>query len=159
MEDKIKKELENAYKAIINAWNERNAKKMAYLFMSQGELIGFDGSQIIGAEEIYSHLQSIFNDHPTPPFTTKIKNISVLSPVIGMVRAIAGMVPEGETYINPDLNTHHTLIAIKEDKKWKIKLFQNTPAQFHGRPELVEEIRKLLRFLITQLNFIGNKEI
>lgn len=58
------------------------------------------------------------------------------------------MVPEGETDINPDLNTHHTLIAIKEDKKWKIKLFQNTPAQFHGRPELVEEMSKEIRKLL-----------
>src|SRR5690625_1372795 len=99
---------------------------MADLFIVEGEIIGFDGSQIIGTKEIYSHLEPVFSEHPTPPYTSKIKNIHVLSPVIGMIRAIAGMVPEGEMDINPDLNTHHTLIAIKEDKKWKIKLFQNT---------------------------------
>lgn len=148
MEDNIKNELENAYKGLINAWNERDAKKMADLFMIEGEIIGFDRSQIIGTKEIYSYLEPVFSDHPTPPYTSKIKNIHVLSPVIGMIRAIAGMVPEGEMDINPYLNTHHTLIAIKEDKKWKIKLFQNTPAQFHRHPELVEEMSKEIRKLL-----------
>ncbi|MGZ4033139.1 MAG: SgcJ/EcaC family oxidoreductase, partial [Tumebacillaceae bacterium] len=31
---------------------------------------------------------------------------------------------------------------------WQIALFQNTPAQFHGRPELVEQMTAELRELI-----------
>lgn len=51
----------------------------------------------------------------------------------------------GGTEINPDVNAHQTLVAVQKDGKWQIQLFQNTPAQFHGRPELVEQMTEELR--------------
>lgn len=45
---------------------------MAEQFTEKGELIGFDGSQAIGREEIFSHLQQIFESHPTPPYVSKV---------------------------------------------------------------------------------------
>jgi uncharacterized protein (TIGR02246 family) len=67
-----------------------------------------------------------------------------------ILRAIAGMVPIGKTDLSPELNTHHTLVAVKEGESWCIKLFQNTPAQFHGRPELVEKMTEELKELIAE---------
>lgn len=58
------------------------------------------------------------------------------------------MVPRGQSDINPNVNTHHTLIATSMGGKWRIVLFQNTPAQFHGRPELVEQMSAELRALL-----------
>jgi hypothetical protein len=54
------------------------------------------------------------------------------------------MVPPGKNEINPERNAVQSLIAIKQDGDRKIALFQNTPAQFHGRPELVEGMTKEL---------------
>ena len=51
----------------------------------------------------------------------------------------------GEEDIDPAFNTHHTLLAVKIGEEWKIELFQNTPAQFHGRPHLVEQMTEELR--------------
>jgi hypothetical protein len=34
---------------------------------------------------------------------------------------------------------------LKENNDLKIQLFQNTPAQFHGRPEIVEQMTEELR--------------
>jgi hypothetical protein len=45
------------------------------------------------------------------------------------------MVPPGRDTLNPNVNALHTLVA----ERGRIVLFQNTPAQYHGRPELVEE--------------------
>lgn len=59
------------------------------------------------------------------------------------MRAIVGMVPDGE--LVPALNAHQTLVAVKRDSQWTIELFQNTPAQFHGRPDLVEQMTEELR--------------
>lgn len=50
--------------------------------------------------------------------------------------------------INPSTNAVQSLIALKQSNNWKVSLFQNTPAQFHGRPELVEEMTKELSELI-----------
>ena len=141
-------EVEGIYRQLLEAWNIRSARGMAELFTDNGEMIGFDGSLSVGSEEIFSHLKPIFEHHPTARFISKVKNLHFLSPDIAILRAIAGMLPPGQSDINPNVNTHHTLVAIKIDGDWQIKLFQNTPAQFHGRPELVEHMSNELRELL-----------
>ncbi|MBD1378732.1 SgcJ/EcaC family oxidoreductase [Bacillus sp. IB182487] len=141
-------EIQALYQQLIDAWNNRDAHGMAELFTEDGESIGFDGSQSIGREEIFSHLQPIFEDHPTAPFVSKIKDVRYLGAEIAILRAIASMVPPGQSDINPKVNTHHTLVAVKNEGNWRIQLYQNTPAQFHGRPELVEQMTEELRDLL-----------
>ncbi|HZG61003.1 MAG TPA: SgcJ/EcaC family oxidoreductase [Anoxybacillus sp.] len=144
----ISNEIQALYHQFLEAWNNRNARAMADLFADKGEMIGYDGSQEIGREEIFSHLKAIFEDHPTARFVGKVKNVRLLGSNIAILRAIAGMVPPGQSDINPKVNTHHTLIAENNEGKWRIQLFQNTPAQFHGRPELVEQMTEELRQLL-----------
>jgi len=45
------------YQKLIQTWNNRNAQEMADQFTAQGELIGFDGSQVIGRDNIFTHVQ------------------------------------------------------------------------------------------------------
>ncbi len=47
--------------------------------------------------------------------------------------------------LEPSLNAWHTLVATKRGGELKIVLFQNTPAQFHGRPELVQQMTEELK--------------
>jgi len=62
-----------------------------------------------------------------------------------ILRAIAGLVPPGQSVINSQTNSHQTVVAQEQDGQWRIVLFQNTPGQFHGRPELVEEMTRELQ--------------
>jgi hypothetical protein len=59
------------------------------------------------------------------------------------------MVPPEQADLNPAANAVQTLVVVRRDDRWRIALFQNTPAQFHGRPHLsealTEELRQLLR--------------
>ncbi|MEH7377125.1 SgcJ/EcaC family oxidoreductase [Neobacillus drentensis] len=142
------KEVQAVYNKLLDAWNERSAEGMAKLFTDDGESIGFDGSQSIGIQEIFSHLQPIFEHHPTARFVSKVKDVRFLTSEIAILRAIAGMVSPKQSDINPNVNTHHTLVVVKGDGNWRIQLFQNTPAQFHGRPELVEKMTDELRELL-----------
>ncbi|WP_404451497.1 SgcJ/EcaC family oxidoreductase [Virgibacillus necropolis] len=133
------------YKRLIEAWNNRDASAMAELFTEGGEMIGFDGSLAAGNEEIFSHLSPIFNEHPTPPFVWKVKSERELYTNTRILRAIVGMVPPGKKELEPSLNAHQTLVAVKQEGTWRIGLFQNTPAQFQGRPELVEQMTDELK--------------
>ncbi|MGG3573459.1 SgcJ/EcaC family oxidoreductase [Bacillus gobiensis] len=142
-------EIKAIYQQLIEAWNDRNARGMADLFAEDGESIGFDGSHSIGPEEIFAHLKPIFKDHPTARFVSKVKELRFLGSNAAILRAIAGMVPRGESDLNPEVNTHQTLVVENIDGNWRIQLFQNTPAQFHGRPELVEQMTEELREQIT----------
>ncbi|WP_407272440.1 SgcJ/EcaC family oxidoreductase [Radiobacillus sp. PE A8.2] len=144
MESNSLKDVQTVYKQLLDSWNNCNARGMADLFTEDGESIGFDGSQSIGREEIFSHLSPIFEHHQTARYVSKVKNVYFLSSDVIILRAIAGMVPPKSNDINPNVNTHQTLIVVNKEGNWRIQLFQNTPAQFHGRPELVEQMTEEL---------------
>lgn len=50
-----------------------------------------------------------------------------------------------EKEIDQAVNTIQSLIAVKDNGIWFISLFQNTPAQLHGRPELTEALTEELQ--------------
>jgi len=41
-----------------------------------------------------------------------------------------------------------TMVAVNRAGEWRIALLQNTPAQFHGRPEMAEALTQDLRELL-----------
>ncbi|WP_181350339.1 SgcJ/EcaC family oxidoreductase [Thalassobacillus sp. CUG 92003] len=137
--------IQSLYHQLIKAWNERDAAGMASHFSDEGVQIGFDGSTLTGKNEIHSHLEAIFSNNATPPFLTKITKVRKLGDDAAILHAIAGMVPPGSSDINPELNAHQTLVAVLRNNNWEIELFQNTPAQYHGRPELVEQMTEDLK--------------
>ena len=47
-------------------------------------------------------------------------------------------------------NAIQTLIAKRGDDGWWIAVFQNTPAQYHGRPEAAEALTSELRALLPR---------
>ena len=144
--DEIK--VRELYRQMMDGWNKRSAAAFAAPIAEDGDLIGFDGSQLIGRSEIVSMLQRIFADHPTVPYVSKVKSVRFLSPEVAVLRAIVGMIPPAQPDLDPNLNALQTLIASKRDGQWRIVLFQNTPAQFHGRPDLVQQMTEELRQLL-----------
>ena len=144
------KNLRELYRRLLVAWNNRNAAAMAACFDEQGYVVGFDGSQLNGSAEIESELGKIFANHQTPPYYGKIRGLRFLNPEVALVQAVAGMVPPGKSDIDPALNAVQSVVATKaHNGEWRIALFQTTPAQFHGRPELVQQLTDELRKLIS----------
>jgi uncharacterized protein (TIGR02246 family) len=141
-------EVRDLYARLLDAWNRRDADAFAALFGDDGAMIGFDGSQAAGPA-IRDHLGPVFADHPTAAYVARVREVRSLAPGVALLRAAAGMVPPGGDDLNPDVNTLQTLLAARAGDGWRIVLFQNTPAQFHGRPDLTEqhlaELRPLLR--------------
>jgi hypothetical protein len=52
------------------------------------------------------------------------------------------------TVLNPAANAVQTMVAERDGGGWRIVLFQNTPAQFHGRPELAERLTAELQRVV-----------
>jgi uncharacterized protein (TIGR02246 family) len=137
------------YHELLASWNQRSAAGMAALFAEAGNLVGFDGSQLDGRAAIAAHLRQIFADHTPPPFVAQVREVRFLTPEVALLRGVAGMVPPGQHDLNTDLNAIQTVIATHRDGHWQIELFQNTPAAFHGRPELRQALTDELRALLT----------
>ena len=124
------KEVGLLYQELLKRWNKRRASEMTDLFAENGNLVGFDGSQINGRSEARTVLSQIFADHQTAAYLGIVKEVRLLSPDVAILRAVAGMVQPGESDINPEVNAVQTLVAVKQQNKWSIALFQNTPARF-----------------------------
>ncbi|MFL5663706.1 MAG: SgcJ/EcaC family oxidoreductase [Ktedonobacteraceae bacterium] len=144
--DEIK--VRTLYQQLLDSWNKRSAGEFAALFTPDGSTIGFDGSMLDGPAEIESEFRQIFANHPTAAYVAKVRSVRFLAPDVAILRAVAGMVPPGQSDLNPAVNAVQTLVAGKHDGKWRVVLFQNTPAQFHGRPELVQQLTEELRQLL-----------
>jgi uncharacterized protein (TIGR02246 family) len=128
------------YKDLLQAWNERNATDFAAMFTSDGSSVGFDGSQMNGRREIHSELKRIFADHETSTYVAKVREIRQLRPFVTLLRAVVGMVPPGQTELNPAANAVQSVVAVEREGELRIALLHNTPAAFHGRPELAQEL-------------------
>jgi uncharacterized protein (TIGR02246 family) len=133
------------YEKLIAGWNSHDAEAMAAPFAEDGVIIGFDGSVSSGKQTISAEMGSIFADHETGHYAVKVNSVRGLGSRAVILRAIAGLVPPGQSAINSKTNSHQTVIGEEQDGQLRIVLFQNTPAQFHGRPELVDEMTRELQ--------------
>jgi uncharacterized protein (TIGR02246 family) len=137
---KIKK----LYEQLITFWNMRSGDKMSSLFTDDGSIIGFDGTQENGRENISAHLNEIFKNYSSNPFVYLIREVRFLSDTTALLRAVAGIMPEYGAEMNSDLNTIQSVVAVKKNEGWKVALLQNTPASWLGRPEDVKALTKEL---------------
>jgi uncharacterized protein (TIGR02246 family) len=142
------------YQQLLQQWNKRNAPGMTGLFTTNGILVGFDGSQLNGQKEIYAVLDEIFSNFPTAAYISIVKEVRMLSDTSALLLAVVGMVAEGQADISPEVNALQSMTAILEEGKWRVALLQNTPAAFHGRPELSaqlsDDLRQVLQSSVTQ---------
>ena len=150
MKNMDKSEIEKLHGYLLKSWNNRDAKGMAELFADDGTSIGFDGSQYNGKAEIESEIGKVFSDHHTAAFVWKVTEVRFLSSEVALLRAVAGMVLPGQKFVMPATNAIQSVVTVKQTALWKIALFQNTPAQFHGRPELSEQLTKELNALTAK---------
>jgi hypothetical protein len=59
---------------------------------------------------------------------------------------VGGTIMAGQTDIEPERNSIHTLVAMRgSDGKWRLAAFQNTRAQYIGRPDMSQALTEDLR--------------
>jgi uncharacterized protein (TIGR02246 family) len=138
-------EVSSVYRDLLAAWNRRDGKTFAAHFAADGEVIGFDGSETRGQAAIESEMTRIFADHATGEYVGKVRDVVQVSQDVAVLRAVAGVVPTGQADLNPALNSIQRMLCKKAGSRREIVLYQNTPAQFHGRPEMVEHLTAELR--------------
>lgn len=124
------------YRRLIDGWNAGDAGAMAGALAPDGLVIGFDGSQMFGSNEVAAKLGRIFADHQTAAYVTKVRSVTPLGSDAAILHAVAGMVSPEDTEIMPDRNSIQTVVGRRGDDGWRVALFQTTPARFDGRPEL-----------------------
>ena len=146
------------YREFLQSWNDLDAEKLAAAFTDDGHLIGFDGSELQGRAEIESTIKKIFDDHGKPAgpgqgpqtgtFVAAVRSVRFLTPDIAVLTAVNGSAVSGK--LAPERNAVQSLVAVRTADGWRIAHLQNTPAQYHGRPDLTEALTKELARLLTR---------
>ena len=132
------------YQKLLDSWNRRSGRDFASLVLEDGEAVGFDGSSHLGRSQIESDLTALLSRQIPAAYVGLVRTIRFLAPEVALLRAVAGMVPPGQEDIFPPVNAVQTLVVKREDEVWRIALFQNTPAAYHGRPELTQKLTEEL---------------
>jgi uncharacterized protein (TIGR02246 family) len=128
------------YEQLLQAWNDQNAAAFGAVFTEDGSAVGFDGSTMNGRQEIVATIRGIFEHHRTATYVAKIRDVRELGDDVVLVRAVVGMTPPGSTELNPAANAIQSLVMKGQGANMRVALLHNTPAAFHGRPELVEQL-------------------
>jgi len=130
---------------VLAAWNRRDAAAFAALFADDASSVGFDGSEMHGRAEIATTLARIFADHQTAAYVARVRDVRPLATGVAVLSAVVGMVPPGQTDINPAVNAVQTLVAVEREGAWRIAVLHNTPAAYHGRPDAADALTAELR--------------
>ena len=141
----IEGEITALYRSILAGWNAADAEAFAGGFDEDGVVIGFDGSEVVGRDRIAEQMAAIFADHATGTYVGIVREVASLGPEAALLRAVSGVVPAGGKDIEPGLNAAQALVAQRRADGWRVVLYQNTPAQYHGRPEAAEALTAELR--------------
>jgi uncharacterized protein (TIGR02246 family) len=143
------------YRSVIDGWNDRDAAAMARHFAPHVHMIGFDGSEVTGSDRAREYVAAIFANHKVASFVSLVREVQEVAPGVAILHAHAGMLPPGQATINPAVNVVQTLVAVKHDAAWRIVLFQNTPAAWHGREDDVKALTAELQAEVDRLQGAG----
>jgi uncharacterized protein (TIGR02246 family) len=141
----VEAEVRTLYQRVLNGWNRQRAEDFAAPFADDAQVIGFDGTEMSGRAAIATELRRIFADHATGTYVGKVRSVRSIGADAAVLRAVSGLVPAGRSDLDPALNAVQSVVAERRNGEWKIVLYQNTPAQFHGRPELGESLTAEVR--------------
>jgi uncharacterized protein (TIGR02246 family) len=136
------------YLQMIDGWNRGNGEAFATPFAEDADLVGFDGTHLKGRQEIASFHQNLFDTFVKGSrLIGKVRSVRFITPDIAIMHAVGGTIMPGQSDIEPERNSVHTIIVKRGDAigRWHIVAFQNTRAQYVGRPNLVEALTDELR--------------
>jgi uncharacterized protein (TIGR02246 family) len=137
------------YQQMIDGWNAGNGDAFAAPYTDDSDFIGFDGTYMKGRQEIASFHQMLFDKFlKGSRLIGKIRSVRFVTMDVAIMIAVGGTVMAGQSDIEPERNSIHTIVAVKRDSNWYFSAFQNSRVQYIGRPEefqaLTEELRQEL---------------
>ena len=132
------------YEQLLRAWNDQDADAFGAVFADDGSSVGFDGSTMNGRQEIVETIRAIFKNHRTATYVAKVREVRELGADVLLLRAVVGMTPPGAAELNPAVNSIQSVVMTGQGTGLRVALLHNTPAAFHGRPELAEQLTREL---------------
>jgi uncharacterized protein (TIGR02246 family) len=131
---------------IIDGWNQGSGEQFAAPYAEDADHVGFDGTHLKGRSQIASFHQQLFDTWVKGSrLVGKVRSVRFLTPDVALLHAVGGTVMAGQTDLAPERNSVQTLVIVRQNGEWRIAAFQNSRAQYMGRPEAVQQLTEELR--------------
>lgn len=132
-------EIRAVYAEYLDGWNAHSAARQAATLTDDADVVGFDGTQHHGRLQFAADLRRIFADHTPPPYVGSIRSVRAMGDDAAVLVAVAGM-PAPDGSLHPDLLAVHTLVLVKDGRRWKIAVFAATPASRTAPADAVADL-------------------
>jgi uncharacterized protein (TIGR02246 family) len=95
------------YQQLMDGWNRGSGKDFATPFADNGDLVGFDGTQLKGRQEIDSFHQQLFDAYVKGSrLVGRIRSVRFLTSDVVIMHAVCGTIMSGGTDIEPEFYTN-----------------------------------------------------
>jgi uncharacterized protein (TIGR02246 family) len=132
------------YQELMDGWNQGSGAAFAAVFTEDGDLVAFDGTHFKGRDEIAPFHQELFEKWMKGTrLVGEVKDVRFLSPDVALMHAVGSTVMRGKSEPSPERDSIQTLVAVRQDDKWRLAAFQNTR---------VRRMRNAAAFLVWALS-------
>ena len=119
---------------IVKGWNMKSGAEFAKPFAEDADYVIINGMKIKGRTAIDKGHQAIFETiYKNSSLSYTVEQIRFLRPDVAVVHVLAALkVTQGDT--TQTSNARITLVMSKNNEKWEIAAFQNTPIAIDDAP-------------------------
>jgi uncharacterized protein (TIGR02246 family) len=137
------------YEQLMDGWNSGDGNAFAAPFAEDADFVAFDGSYFKGRQEIATFHQMLFDQFLRGTrLVGKVRSVRFLTPDVAVMNVVGGTAMLGQSELEAERNSIQTLVATKRAGEWHLATFQNSRAQYMGRPELAQALTEELRQLL-----------
>lgn len=126
------------YAQLMDGWNQGSGEAFAAPFVTDGDLVGFDGVRFHGREEIVRFHDPLFKTHlKGTRLVGAVTDVRFLGADVAVMHARGGTIRRGRDTPAPERDSIQTLVAARgDDGEWRLVAFQNTRVRPIGRDVL-----------------------
>jgi uncharacterized protein (TIGR02246 family) len=123
--------------AFVKAFNKRDAKAIARMWMSDGTVADDEGRLIKGRKAIQDEYAALFKAHPTARMQVRVQSVEFPTPTMAIEDGISQVLTRDSA---PPSAARYTAVHVLEDGKWLIATVRETalavPSNYHRLKEL-----------------------
>jgi uncharacterized protein (TIGR02246 family) len=122
------------YQDLMDGWNRGSGAAFAEVFTHDGDLVAFDGTHLRGREQIAAVQQRLFDRFlKGTRLVGTVRQVRFLGPDTAVAHAVGNTVMRGRSRPSPERASIQTLVAVRQDGRWRLAAFQNTRVRPMGR--------------------------
>jgi uncharacterized protein (TIGR02246 family) len=110
-------EIRNLLKAVTDAYNQADAKRLAAIFTDDALLFDPEGEEVRGRDAITQHYGEAFDMGPTCKIVEEVEEVHFLSPDVASVIGHFHLDDEKGTAL---FSGRYSLIAVRKQDQWKL---------------------------------------